>query len=75
MLKKLPSDKINGSKNVLYFLLRARTHHSFTFSLPFLYELKHKVHLSKTVCGISHFKYPFTFIKVFIFVQQNACAL
>ena len=52
MLKKFPSDKINGTKNALFFLSRAPTYHSFTFSLPFLYELKHKVHLSKTACGI-----------------------
>ena len=52
MLKKIPSDKINGTKNALFFLSRAPTHHSFTFNLRFLYELKHKVRLSKTVCGI-----------------------
>ena len=52
MLKKFPSDKINGTKNVLFFLSRAPTHHSFTFNLRFLYELKHKVCLSKAVCGI-----------------------
>ena len=33
MLKKFPSDKINCTKNVLFFLLRAPTHHSFTFNL------------------------------------------
>ena len=51
MLKKIPSDKINGTKNALFFLSRAPTHHSFTFNLRFLYELKHKLRLSKTVCG------------------------
>ena len=50
MLKKLPSDKINGTKNALFFLSQASTHHSFTFNLRFLYELKHKIRLSKTVC-------------------------
>ena len=30
MLKKNPSDKMNGTKNVLFFLSRAPTHHSFT---------------------------------------------
>ena len=44
---------------------------SFTFSLRFLYELKHKVCLSKTACGIFHFRFRFVFIKVYIFVQQN----
>ena len=53
MLKKLPSDKINGRTNTLFFLLPAATHHSFTFNLQSLYE--HKVCLSKTVCEIFHF--------------------
>ena len=71
MLKKFPSDKINGTKNALFFLSQAQTHHSFTFNLRFLYELKHKVCLSKTVYEIFHFGFPFVFIKVYIFVQQN----
>ena len=56
MLKKFPSDKINVTKNALFFLSRAATHHSFTFNLRFLYELKHKVRLSKTVSWIFHFR-------------------
>ena len=75
MLKKFPSDKINGTKNALFFLSRAPTHHSFTFNLRFLYELKHKVRLSKTVCGIFHFRCRFVFIKVYIFAGQNAWTL
>ena len=75
MLKKVPSDKINGTKNALFFLSRAPAHHKFTFNLRFLYELKHKVRLSKTVCGIFHFRFRFIFIKVYIFVQQNAWTL
>ena len=58
-------------KKVVFFLSRAPTH-SFTFNLRFLYELKHKVRLSKIVCGIFHFRFRFVFIKVYIFVQQNA---
>ena len=72
MLKKFPSDKINGTKNALFFLSRAPTHHSFTFNLQFLYELKHKVRLSKTVYEIFHFRFRFVFIKIYLFVQQNA---
>ena len=72
MLKKFPSDKINGTKNALFFLSQDPTHHSFTFNLRFLYELKYKVCLSKTVCGIFHFRFRFVFIKVYIFLQQNA---
>ena len=75
MLKKFPSDKINGTKNALFFLSRAPTYHSFTFNLRFLCELKHEVRPSKTVCGIFHFRFRFVFIKVYIFVQQNAWTL
>ena len=46
MLKKIPLNKINGTINGLFFLSRAPTHHSFTFNLRFLYELKHEVRLS-----------------------------
>ena len=55
MLKEVPSNEINGIKNALFFLLRAPTYHSFTFNLQFLYELKHKARLSKTVARIFHF--------------------
>ena len=55
MLKKCPSEKINGTENALYFLSQTPSYHSFTFNLQFLYELKHKVCFSKTVCGIFHF--------------------
>ena len=75
MLKKLPSGKNNCSKNALFFLSRATTHHGFTFDLRFLYELKYKVRLSETVCGIFHYRFRFVFIKVYNFVQQNAWTL
>ena len=42
MVQKMPS-----------FFLRVPTHHSFTFNLQFLYELKHKIRLSETVGGFS----------------------
>ena len=73
MLKRFPSDKKNGTKNALFFLSRAPTHHSFTFNSRFLYELKNKVHLSKIVCGIFHCRFRFAFIKVYI--QENAWIL
>ena len=47
---------------------------SFTFNLRFLYELRHKARLFKTVCEIFHFRFRLVFIKVYIFVQQNACS-
>ena len=54
MLKKIPSDKISDTKNALFFLSQAPTHHSFTFNFRFLSGLKHKVRLFKTV-GFSIF--------------------
>ena len=75
MLRKFPSNKISGTKNALFFLLRAPAHYSFTFNLRFLYELKHKVILFKTVFEIFHFRCRFGLIKVYIFVQQNAGTL
>ena len=75
MLKTFPSDKINGTKNALFFLSRAPTNHSFTVNLQFLYELKHKVGLSKTVCEAFHFRFRFVFIKVYTFVKQSAWTL
>ena len=47
MLKKFPSDKINVTKNALFFFRELQLI-SFTFNSQFLYELKHMVHLSKT---------------------------
>ena len=70
MLKKFPSNKISSTENVLLFLSRAQTHHSFTFNLGFLYELKQKARLCKTVCGIFHFRFRFVFIKVYIIDEQ-----
>ena len=75
MLKKFPSDKINGTKNAVIFYLRAPNHHNFTFNLQFLYDLKHKVCLSKNVCEIFDFRLCFIFIKVYNFIQQNAWSL
>ena len=75
MLQKFVSDKINGTKNVLFYLLQTPAHNSFTFNLRLLYEVKHKVRFSKTVYGIFHFQPRLIFIKVYIFFQQNAWTL
>ena len=74
-LKKISSDKRNGTKHKLFFLLPAPTHHSFTFNWRFLHELKNKVRLSKSVFVIFHFQFRFVFIKVYIFAQLNARTL
>ena len=50
MLKKSPSGKINGTKDALFFLSRAPTHHRFTFNLRFLHELKHTRSVSLKLC-------------------------
>ena len=70
-VKNIPFGQNKRTKNVLFFLSRAPTHHSFTFNLRFNYELKHKVRLSKTVCGIFHFRFRFVFIKVYIFNKMH----
>ena len=72
IFKKIPSDKMNGTKNAVCFLSRTSTHHSFIFNLGFLYKLKYKAHLSKTVCGIFDFWFRFVFIKAYFFVWRNA---
>ena len=73
MLKKLPLNKISGTENALFFLSRGPTHHSFTFNFRILYQLKHKVGLSKTVHRIFHFRFRFFFIKfIFLFNKQNS---
>ena len=74
ILQKFPSDKLNGTKNALFFLSRAPTNHTFTFNCLFLYELKHMVQLSRTVRGIFHFRFRLIFI-VYIFVQQKTWTL
>ena len=66
-VKKFLSDKLNNIKTVHFFLSQAPTHYSFTFNLRFLYELRHKIRLSKTVGGIFHFQFGLVFIKVYIF--------
>ena len=71
MLGTFPLDKINVTKNALFLLSGAATHHSFTFNLQFLYQLKHKVHLSKTVWGIFHFPFCLIFIRIFYFCSTK----
>ena len=75
MLKKVSSVKINGTKNALFFVLQAPNHQGLTFNLQLLYELKYKICLSKTVCGIFRFWFRFIFIKFYIFVEQSAWTL
>ena len=49
--------------------MRAPTHHSFTFNLRFLHELKHKVRPTKNVCRTFYFRFHFhSFLLKFIFL-------
>ena len=74
-VRKFPLDKISSTKNPCFFLLRAPTHHSCTLNLWFLYELKHKVRLSKTLCGVFHF-WIFLFSKIHgLFYFKTSCFL
>ena len=66
MLKKFPSDRINVTKNALFFLSRAPTHHSFTFNSQFLYKLTRKFHFFKAVRGTFHLRFCFIFIKFMV---------
>ena len=59
-------------KNAVFFLLRAPTHHTFTFNLRFLYELKHKFRLSKLYMGFPIFDFTSLLLKfVFLFNKMH----
>ena len=62
MLTKFPSDKINGTKNALFFILRDPTNFSFLLACDSYMILK--VRLSKSFCGILISSFVFLFIKV-----------
>ena len=71
MLKKIHLDKISGTKNVLCFLLQTPTHHSFTFNLRFLYELKQKFVSLKLSVGFSIFNSALFSLKcIFLFNKK-----
>ena len=70
-IKKISYGQNKRYKNALFFLSQRPPHYSFTFDSRLLYELKHKVRLSRSVCGIFHFQFRLVFIKVYIFVQQK----
>ena len=70
MLKKFPLDKINGTNNAVFFLLRAPANNSFTLNFRFLDELKHKVRLSKTLMGFSIFDSVLFLLKFVFFFKK-----
>ena len=54
-----------------FFFRELQTHHSFTFNLRFLYELKLKVPFSKTVCGIFYFRFHYVFYQSLYFYSTK----
>ena len=62
MLEQFQSEKINISKNAIFFLSQDATHHNLIFNSQFLYELKHIVRLSKRLL-YSHFRSRFVLLK------------
>ena len=69
-INKFSSGKINVTKNALLFFCEGQPVTALLLiNLQFLYELKHMVHLSKTVCEIFHFRFRMVIIKLYSFVQ------
>ena len=75
ILKKFPLDKINGTKMPSFFFRELELITALLLICDSYMSWKHKVCLSKTVCGIFHFRFRFVFIKVYIFFQQNTWTL
>ena len=48
---------------------------SFFFRELQLITVLFLIYDSKTVCRVFHFRFPFVFIKVYTFIQQNARTL
>ena len=70
ILKKFPSGKISVTKNILFFFVNFNSSQIY-FNSRFLYELKHKVCLSKNVCGIFHFWFCVVFIKAWRYSTKH----
>ena len=69
-IKKFSSAKTNVTKNALLFFCEVEPVTALLLiNLQFLYELKHMVHLSETVCEIFHFRFRIVIIKLYSFVQ------
>ena len=75
MLQKFSLDKINVTKYALCFLARGGpAYQSFAFNSQILYKLKHKVRLSKTLCGTFIFD-SVLFLLSYNFVPEKAQTL
>ena len=71
-LVRIPLNKVNITKNTLFFLSRTPAYFSFTYDSRYFYELKHKVRLFKAVCGIFNFRFHFVFIEICVFCSTNS---
>ena len=67
ILKKLPSDEINGTKNALSFLSRSPTHHNFILNLRFSYGLNTRF-ISLKLCVGFFISDSVSFLLKFIFL-------
>ena len=68
MLKKFSSDKADGTKNALFFLSRAPTHHCFTFNFD-SYMSRNTRFVSLKLCVWDFaFSITFRFLLKFIFL-------
>ena len=64
MLKKKFSAKINGTKNVPFFLSRAPIYYSLNFNLQFSFKLKQKVVFSLLDSVLFLLEFVFLFKKI-----------
>ena len=68
VLQNRRSSKFRRFHRKLYY---TPTHHSFILNSQFLYELKHKARVSKSVFEVFHFLLGFLLLNL-LFVQQKA---
>ena len=70
-IQTLQTFSLNIRKNSLIFLTWSSAHHSSILYFRFLYELKHKVSLSKRLCGSFHLWFRFVFGKKIFFHSKK----
>ena len=77
MLKKFPSDEINGTKHATFFFWETKLN-TVLLSIcdsHMSWSRRIKDRLSKTVGEVFQFRFRFIFLTVYIFVQQNPWSL
>ena len=71
MLKKFSSDKIDGTKNALYFFCKFQLITVFLLIYDYYMSWSARFVSPKLCVGFSIFDFVFVFSKVYIFVQQK----